>query len=94
MLHLAGFTAINLQAAWRKTTNEDIAGPIIGFIRKAALGNALTPYSDHVDAAVKKIMASYAWTPPQRKWLERIGKQLKVEYIVDRKALDEGAFQT
>jgi type I restriction enzyme, R subunit len=25
--------------------------------------------------------------------LERIGKQVKVEYVVDRTALDEGAFQ-
>ena len=93
-LDLEGFTAINLQAAWRETTNEDIAASIIGFIRKAALGDALIPYSDRVDAAVKKILASRAWTPPQRKWLERIGKQLKVEHVVDREALDEGAFQT
>ena len=92
-LDLAGFTAINLQSAWRETTNEDIAASIIGFIRKAALGDALIPYSDRVDTAVKKILAGRAWTPPQRKWLERIGKQLKVEYIVDREALDEGAFQ-
>lgn len=93
-LDLEGFTAINLQAAWRETTNGDIAASIIGFIRKAALGDALIPYSDRVDAAVKKILASRAWTPPQRRWLERIGKQLKVEYIVDREALDEGAFKT
>ena len=30
---------------------------------------------------------------PQRKWLERIGKQLEVETIVDREALDRGEFQ-
>ena len=93
-LDLEGFTEINLQSAWRETTNEDIAASIIGFIRKAALGDALIPYGDRVDAAVKKILASRTWTPPQRKWLERIGKQLKVEYIVDREALDEGAFKT
>lgn len=93
-LDLAGFTEINLQSAWRDMTNEDIAASIIGFIRKAALGDALIPYSDRVDQAVKKILASRPWTPPQRKWLERIGKQLKVEYIVDRDALDEGAFKT
>jgi hypothetical protein len=37
------------------------------------------PYSDRVDTAIKKILASRSWTQPQRKWLERIGKQLKVE---------------
>ena len=30
---------------------------------------------------------------PQRRWLERIGKQLQVEYIVDREALDQGQFK-
>lgn len=93
-LDTAGFTEVNLQAAWREMTNEDIAASVIGFIRRAALGDALIPYSDRVDQALKRILASQPWTPPQRQWLERIGKQLKVEYIVDREALDEGAFQT
>jgi type I restriction enzyme R subunit len=92
-LDLEGFTEVNLQTAWRETTNEDIAASIIGFIRNAALGDALIPYSDRVDAAIKKILASRAWTRPQRTWLERIGKQLKIEYIVDRDALDEGEFK-
>ena len=30
---------------------------------------------------------------PQRKWLERIGQQLKIEQIVDREALEKGAFK-
>ena len=33
---------------------------------------------------MQKILASRAWTEPQRKWLERIGKQLEQETIVDR----------
>ena len=43
---------------------------------------------------MKKILVKQAWTAPQRKWLERIGKQLKVEVIVDREALDQGEFRT
>jgi type I restriction enzyme, R subunit len=93
-LDLAGYSQVNLQTAWRNATNEDIAASIIGFIRKAALGDALIPYSDRVDRSLKQILASRAWTPPQRKWLERIGKQVKVEYVVDRTALDEGAFRS
>ena len=58
------------------------------------MGDALVPYSERVDRALKKILASQAWTAPQRKWLERIGKQLKVEVIVDREALDQGEFKT
>ena len=92
-LDLAGYSQAHLQTAWRNATNEDIAASIIGFIRKAALGDALIPYDERVDRSMKQILASRAWTPPQRKWLERIGKQVKVEYVVDRIALDEGAFQ-
>ena len=92
-LDLAGYNQVILRTAWRNATNEDIAASIIGFIRKAALGDALIPYDERVDRAMKQILASRAWTTPQRQWLERIGKQIKVEYIVDRIALDEGAFR-
>lgn len=94
MLDGAGYSEAALRSAWRDTTNEDIAASIIGFIRQAALGDALIPYSERVDRAMKKILAKQAWTAPQRKWLERIGKQLKVEVIVDREALDQGEFRT
>ena len=92
-LDTAGFGEVMLRSAWRDATNEDIAASIIGFIRQAALGDPLVPYGDRVDQAMKQIKASQAWTPPQRKWLERIGKQLKQEHIVDRDAFDEGAFR-
>jgi len=36
---------------------------------------------------MNKILATQQWTVPQRKWLERIGKQLEKETIVDRSAL-------
>jgi type I restriction enzyme R subunit len=93
LLDAAGFSETNLQVAWREMTNEDIAASIIGFIRQAALGDALVPYGDRVDKAMKRILASRNWTVPQRKWLERIGQQLKTEVIVDRDAFDRGAFK-
>jgi len=43
---------------------------------------------------LKKTLVNQNWTVPQRKWLERIGKQLKVEVIVDREALDQGEFKS
>lgn len=94
LLDAAGYSETTLQVAWREMTNEDIAANIIGFIRQAALGDALVSYEQRVDRAIAKILASRAWTPPQRKWLERIAKQLKVETIVDREALDKGEFKT
>lgn len=94
MLDLAGYSEKTLQVAWREMTNADIAASIIGFIRQATLGDALVPYEERVDKAMRKIIASQNWTSPQRQWLERIGKQLKVETIVDREALDQGEFKS
>jgi|GEM_PF-2645540 len=76
-LDTAGYPEKHLQVAWRESTNEDIAASIIGFIRQAALGDALISHEARVDRAMNKILASRNWKPPQRKWLERIGKQLK-----------------
>jgi type I restriction enzyme R subunit len=94
LLDARGYSERQLQVAWREMTNSDIAASIIGFIRKAALGDALIPYEQRVDLAIAKILTSQPWTTPQRKWLERIGKQLKLETIVDREALDKGEFKT
>lgn len=92
-LDRAGFSETALRTAWREMTNEEIAASVIGFIRNQALGSPLVPYEERVARAMKKILSSRAWTMPQRKWLERIGKQLKVETVVDREALDHGQFK-
>jgi type I restriction enzyme R subunit len=94
LLDNAGYLETNLQTAWRETTNQDIAASIIGFIRQAALGDVLISYTERVDKAISKIIASRSWTEPQRKWLERIGKQLKLETIVDKAALEHGQFKS
>jgi type I restriction enzyme R subunit len=93
LLDQEGFTETNLRAAWRETTNQDIATSIVGYIRSVALDQPLIAHSDRVQAAMKEIMASRPWNDPQRKWLERIGKQLEQEVIVDREALDSGQFK-
>lgn len=87
-----GFNERALQIAWRDKTNEDIAATIIGFVRKAALGDPLVDYAERVDGAMKKLLASRPWTDPQRKWLSQIGKQLKKERVLDRECFDEGQF--
>lgn len=92
-LALAGYSEAQLKAAWQQS-NEEIAASIIGYVRQAALGDALVPYEERVRRAMKKIMASQAWTNPQRKWLERIGKQMEKETVVDKTALDQGAFKS
>jgi type I restriction enzyme R subunit len=91
-LDLKGYSEANLRRAWADAKNEDIAASIIGFVRQAALGDPLTPYADRVRAAMQKVLASRAWTDPQKRWLKRIGEQAEKEIVVDREALDRDPF--
>jgi len=92
-LDAAGYTEPQLQSAWRDVKNEDIAATIIGFVRQQALGEPLVPYAERVQGALKKVLASRPWTPPQKKWLERIGHQLTANVVLDRQSFDSGAFK-
>ncbi|HEY9640068.1 MAG TPA: type I restriction-modification enzyme R subunit C-terminal domain-containing protein [Coleofasciculaceae cyanobacterium] len=42
---------------------------------------------------MEQLLKSRSWTAPQRQWLERIGKELKQETIVDREAFDQEQFR-
>ncbi|WP_172203089.1 type I restriction-modification system endonuclease [Niveibacterium sp. COAC-50] len=83
LLDQHGFTEARLQSAWRNATNHDIAASIIGYIRQAALGEALLPFEQRVAQAMQRIFALTSWTPIQRKWLERLAKQLTHEVVID-----------
>ena len=93
-LDAAGYSETSLRAAHRDLSNQDIAAKIVGFIRRQALGSPLEPYEARVDRALRTILARQAWTTPQREWISRIAKQLKLETVVDRDALDQGAFKS
>ena len=86
-----GYNETTLATAWRETTNQAMAASIMGYIRQAALGDALVPYDQRVDKALQRILASKPWTTPQRQWLQRIANQTKAITIVDRDALDDDA---
>ncbi len=88
-LDKAGFTETNLATAWREMTNQDIAARIVGYIRQAAIGDALMPYNERVDHALQKLLSSHTWTGPQRDWLKRIAAQTKANLLVDHAALDD-----
>lgn len=92
-LDRAGYPESLLQVAVRDTTNADIAAKIIGFIRKELLSSPLLSFAERVDRALKRILARRPWTQPQRRWLELIAKQVKLEEVVDHEALDRGQFQ-
>ena len=89
LLDGAGYSEANLQSAVRNQTNRDIAASIIGHIRRAALGEALVPFEQRVTTAMDKIYTSHAWTQPQRKWLERLAKQLVHEVVVDHDFIND-----
>ncbi len=92
-LDRAGFTETNLASAWRELTNQDIAARIVGYIRQAAIGDALVPYAERVDRALQHLLAhppgEKPWSTPQRDWLKRIAAQTKANVLVDRAALDD-----
>jgi type I restriction enzyme R subunit len=91
-LTAAGFSPTSVKRAWKDWKNQDIAATIIGFIRQRALGSPLVPYAQRVDRAVAKVLATGTWTNPQKRWLERIAEQMKLETVVDEDAFRKGAF--
>ncbi|WP_139891385.1 type I restriction-modification system endonuclease [Bacillus sp. D386] len=76
ILETKGFKQSHLQSAWKQTKNEEIAADIISFIRQAALGEALVDHETRIKHAMQKVYSLHDWTPRQKKWLERIEKQL------------------
>jgi type I restriction enzyme, R subunit len=91
-LDAAGFTDAKIKRAWSDAKNEEIAASIIGYIRQAAIGDALIPYAERVRSAVHTILQKRQWTEVQRKWINRIGSQLELEIVVDRGAFDAEPF--
>lgn len=83
LLDGAGYSEASLKAAWRNQSNQDIAAGIIAYIRQAALGEALLPFDQRVARAMQQIYGQHAWSPVQRKWLERLAKQLTHELVID-----------
>ncbi|MBD8527834.1 type I restriction-modification system endonuclease [Pseudomarimonas arenosa] len=88
-----GYSEASLSTAWRDLTNQDIAARIVGYIRQAAIGDALLPYAERVDRALNHLLmhppAGTPWTTPQRDWLKRIAAQTKANVLVDREAIDD-----
>ncbi|CAA6828057.1 MAG: Type I restriction-modification system, restriction subunit R (EC [uncultured Thiotrichaceae bacterium] len=89
LLDGAGYSEATLRTAIRNQTNQDIAASIIGHIRRAALGEPLVPFEQRVAQAMQRIYQRQRWTPQQRKWLERLSKQLVHEVIIDHEFVNQ-----
>lgn len=92
-LDAEGFSDANIRRAWTDARNQDIAASIIGYVRQAALGDPLVPYTERVQRAIAAVVARGGWTDVQRRWLHRIGEQLEKEIVVDAAALDDEPFR-
>ena len=84
LLDQHGYSEAKLRTAWRSQTNQEIAASIIGYIRQAALGEALIPFEQRVQSAMAKIYNLHPWTPVQHKWLDRLARQLNHEVVIDQ----------
>ncbi|MGF0335056.1 type I restriction enzyme, R subunit [Pseudomonas sp. NFACC19-2] len=89
LLDQHGFSEASLKSAWRNQTNQEIAASIIGYIRQAAIGEALLPFDQRVAKAMQIIYAQQPWTPVQRKWLDRLAKQLVHEVVIDPQQVND-----
>jgi type I restriction enzyme R subunit len=92
-LQEAGFSEVMLRSAWREAKQEDVAAKLIGFVRQAALGDALEPWSVRVQRAVESVIKRAGLTPQQQQWLRRIGTQVAEIGVADPAALDQGQFR-
>lgn len=70
-----------------------MAAKLIGFVRQAALGDALEPWTVRVQRAVETIIKRGGLTPDQQRWLRRIGMQVAEIGVADPAALDQGQFR-
>lgn len=89
LLDQHGYKEANLQSAWRNQTNQEIAASVVGFIRRAALGEALLPFEQRVANAMQKIYDLQPWTTVQRRWLDRLARQLVHEVVIDEKQVNK-----
>jgi type I restriction enzyme R subunit len=86
------FSEASLRQAYGRARNADIAAHIIGFVRQAALGDPLVPYETRVENGVQRMLASRAWAPKQKQWLNRIGRALKAQPVSDPELLADPLF--
>lgn len=89
LLDGAGYSEANLRTAVRNQTNQDIAASIIGYIRRAALGEPLIPFEQRVNQAMQRIYQNHNWTPAQRNWLDRLAKQIIFEIVIDKEFINQ-----
>lgn len=88
-----GFTEMQLNSAWKETTNEDVTADIISFIRAQALGSPLISSQDKIHNALTRLKKAHTFTKIQLDWLDRIEKFLMTETVLSEETFNLGAFK-
>lgn len=88
-----GFRARDLDAAYRATTNVDLAADMIAYIRSAALGSAIIPHHQRVENAMQKIRANGTWSRAQLNWLDKFEKQILAETVLTAEDIEHPPFK-
>ena len=90
MLEGNNFDEKSLTHAWAQTKNHEIAARVLGFVRQAALGEALVPWEQRVDNAVRHLIKLRGLNPNQQNWLKKIAAQVKANIVLDEQSINEG----
>lgn len=93
LLDAHGYNEASLNSAWSSNSNQDIAASIISHIRRAIMHEDLVPFSERVARAMQHIYQLQDWTVGQRRWLDRLAKQLTHEVVIDEQFINQAFAQ-
>jgi type I restriction enzyme R subunit len=88
LLDQQSFTEINLRHALKLKNKKDIAARIVGYVRQAAVGDALVPWEQRVDSAMAIILQQHSWNAKQKNILQSIATLLKRRMALDEESIN------
>lgn len=92
-LDAEGYTVAQLGTAWQEVKKQDLGADIIAYVRTLTLGTAARPLAERVKQAVDQVRQLQAWNVHQKKFLDRVEKQLMKETILTKADLDQEPFR-
>lgn len=92
-LDAEGYTVAQLGTAWQEVKKQDLGADIIAYVRTLTLGTATRPLAERVKQAVDHVRQLQAWNVHQKKFLDRVEKQLMRETILTKADLDQEPFR-
>ena len=72
-----GYNELELNTAWKVSTNQEIATDIIAYIRTLAMGLPIETPEERIKRAIQKVKGLHPWNKVQLNWIARFEKQLK-----------------